>query len=117
MPSVSDGPIPTLVGGLALAGALGSQSHVRRDTAAGSTSTWQNSLGKDLAETSVRASESRCAVMKKPRRPATKQRQKQRKAMASKPVSKLTSKALWCRATAATNRSRLSRVEPIWRQT
>jgi hypothetical protein len=35
LPSVSDGAMTTLVGGLALPGALGSQSHVRRDTAPG----------------------------------------------------------------------------------
>jgi hypothetical protein len=35
LPSVSDGAMTTLVGELALPGALGSQSHVRRDTAAG----------------------------------------------------------------------------------
>ena len=43
----------TLVGGLALAGALDSQSHVRRNTAAGRSNTLPNTLRKDLAETSV----------------------------------------------------------------
>jgi hypothetical protein len=35
LPSVSDGAMTTLVGELALPGALGSQTHVRGDTAAG----------------------------------------------------------------------------------
>lgn len=37
-------------------------------------------------------------------------------AMASKSAAKLTNSALWCRATAATRRSRLSTVRPIRRQ-
>jgi hypothetical protein len=41
----------TLIGGLAVAGALGSQSHVRRNTASGRSGTLRNILGRELAET------------------------------------------------------------------